>query len=176
MMGILPLTTASRQNLEPIQLPIPSVPGALSPGLKRSGREGDHSPPSAEVKNAWLYTSTLQYVFMAWCLVKAVGQLYLCLLPVSQSQPVAPKPDLLGHRNLTGFTGPPISDWIYWATDIWLDLLGHRNLIGITGPPKSDWIYTILTSYESQSILLPNFADVNFEEWRRNGKTGAEKK
>jgi hypothetical protein len=30
-----------------------------------------HSPPSnAEVKNAWSYTSTTPYVFMAWCLVK----------------------------------------------------------------------------------------------------------
>jgi hypothetical protein len=39
--------------------------------MKRSGREADHSPPSnAEVKNAWSYTSTPQYVFMTWCLVK----------------------------------------------------------------------------------------------------------
>jgi len=30
-----------------------------SPGAKRPGREVDHSPPSsAEVKNAWSYTST----------------------------------------------------------------------------------------------------------------------
>jgi len=29
------------------------------PGVKRPGREADHSPPpSAEVKNAWSYTST----------------------------------------------------------------------------------------------------------------------
>jgi hypothetical protein len=41
------------------------------PGLKFPGREADHLPPSsAEVKNAWDYTSTLAYVFMAWCLVK----------------------------------------------------------------------------------------------------------
>jgi hypothetical protein len=33
--------------------------GALSLGKKRPGREADHSPPSsAEVKNAWSYTST----------------------------------------------------------------------------------------------------------------------
>jgi hypothetical protein len=44
---------------------------ALSLGVKRPGREADHSPPSsAEVKNAWSYTSIPQYVFMAWCLVK----------------------------------------------------------------------------------------------------------
>jgi hypothetical protein len=33
--------------------------GALSLGVKRPGREADHSPPSsAEAKNAWTYTST----------------------------------------------------------------------------------------------------------------------
>jgi hypothetical protein len=35
------------------------MPGALSLAVKRPGREADHSPPSsAEVKNAWSYTST----------------------------------------------------------------------------------------------------------------------
>jgi hypothetical protein len=35
------------------------VPGALSLGLKRQGREADHSPPtSAKVKTMWIYTST----------------------------------------------------------------------------------------------------------------------
>jgi hypothetical protein len=54
--------------------PIQWVPGALSLGVKRPGREPDHSSPSsAEVKNAWSYTSTPQYVFMAWCLVKHRG-------------------------------------------------------------------------------------------------------
>jgi hypothetical protein len=63
--------TASRTALGPTQPPIQWVPGALSLGVKRPGREADHSPPSsAEVKNAWSYTSTPKYVFMAWCLVK----------------------------------------------------------------------------------------------------------
>jgi hypothetical protein len=36
------------------------------PGLKRQGREADHSPPaSAEVKKTWIYTSTPRYIFMA---------------------------------------------------------------------------------------------------------------
>jgi hypothetical protein len=36
------------------------------PGVKRQGREADHSPPtSAEVKKMWNYTSTPLYVFMA---------------------------------------------------------------------------------------------------------------
>jgi hypothetical protein len=33
--------------------------GAISLGVKRPGREADHSPPSStDVKNAWRYTST----------------------------------------------------------------------------------------------------------------------
>jgi len=70
--------------------PIQWVPGVLAAGVKRPGRESDHSPQSsAELKNAWSYTSTLQYAFMAWCSVKkAQGQLYLyCyILPFSSSQ------------------------------------------------------------------------------------------
>jgi hypothetical protein len=41
------------------------------PGIKRPGREHDHSPPSsAEVMNAWSYNSTLPYVLLARRLVK----------------------------------------------------------------------------------------------------------
>jgi len=44
---------------------------ALSLGVKWPGHEAAHSPPSsAEVKAAWSYASTPQYIFMAWCLVK----------------------------------------------------------------------------------------------------------
>jgi hypothetical protein len=43
--------TASRTALRPTQPPIQWVPGALSLGVRRPGREADHSPPSsAEVK------------------------------------------------------------------------------------------------------------------------------
>jgi hypothetical protein len=59
-MGIFLSTTASRAVLGPTQPPIQCVPGALSLGVKPPARETDHSPPSsAEVKNAWSYTSTL---------------------------------------------------------------------------------------------------------------------
>jgi hypothetical protein len=35
------------------------------PGVKRPGREADHSPPaSAEVKKMWVYTTTPPYAFM----------------------------------------------------------------------------------------------------------------
>jgi hypothetical protein len=47
------------------QPPIQWVPGTLSPGVKRPGREVDHSPPtSAEVKKTWVNTSTSTYIFM----------------------------------------------------------------------------------------------------------------
>jgi hypothetical protein len=40
--------------------------GSFPRGVKRMGREADHSPPtSAEVKNTRIYTSTPPYVFMA---------------------------------------------------------------------------------------------------------------
>jgi hypothetical protein len=64
-------TTASRRALEPIQPPIQWEPGTLSLRVKRLDREADHSPPiSVKLKNAWSYTSTPQYAFMAWCSVK----------------------------------------------------------------------------------------------------------
>jgi hypothetical protein len=43
---------------------------APTQGVKRLGREADHSPLSGAEVNAWSYTSILQYVFMVWCLIK----------------------------------------------------------------------------------------------------------
>jgi hypothetical protein len=52
---------SSRQALGSTQPPIKWVPG-----VKRQGREADHSPPtSAEVTKVWIYTSSPSYVFMA---------------------------------------------------------------------------------------------------------------
>jgi hypothetical protein len=49
----------------------PMVIGGSFPGVKRPGRAADNSPSSSAVfKNAWSYTSTLPYVFMAQCLTK----------------------------------------------------------------------------------------------------------
>jgi hypothetical protein len=48
----------------------PKGSGGSFSGVKRPGREADHSTvTSAEVKRAWLYTSTPPYVFMVWCLI-----------------------------------------------------------------------------------------------------------
>jgi hypothetical protein len=69
--------TASRSALGPTEPPIQSLPGAVSSGVKRSGRKAYHSPPSsAEVKNAWSFTSSFQHVLMAWCLIKQEVRLH----------------------------------------------------------------------------------------------------
>jgi hypothetical protein len=58
-LGIFLFITSSRPALWSTQPPIQWVTGALSLGIKRPGREADHSPPSSsEVKNSWNYTST----------------------------------------------------------------------------------------------------------------------
>jgi hypothetical protein len=58
-LGIFFFTTASRTALGPTQPPIQWVPGALSLGVKRPGREADHSPHLVpRSKNMWSYTST----------------------------------------------------------------------------------------------------------------------
>jgi hypothetical protein len=50
---------------QPTQPPIQWVPGALSPGVNRPGRETDHSHLcSALVNNVWSYTSSPPYVFV----------------------------------------------------------------------------------------------------------------
>jgi hypothetical protein len=68
----------------PTQPPIQWVPGDLSLGLKRPEREDDHpSPSGTAIKNEWSYTSTPEYVSMAWCLVKHRDNftftLYVCV-------------------------------------------------------------------------------------------------
>jgi hypothetical protein len=50
-------------GVQPTSYPIGT--GALSPGIKRQGREADHSPPtSADVKKMWIYSSNHIYAFM----------------------------------------------------------------------------------------------------------------
>jgi hypothetical protein len=47
--------------LDPSSLLSNGYRGALSPVVKRTGREADHSPPtSAVVKKTWIYTYTLR--------------------------------------------------------------------------------------------------------------------
>jgi hypothetical protein len=76
------LFQASRTALGPTQPPIQWVPGALSLGVKRLGREADHSPPSSAggQRMSGAIPPLPQHAFMAWCSVKkAQKQLYLYL-------------------------------------------------------------------------------------------------
>jgi hypothetical protein len=51
-------STSSSPALGYTQPPVQWVQGSFR-GVKRKGREADHSPPTtAEVKNAWIYTTT----------------------------------------------------------------------------------------------------------------------
>jgi hypothetical protein len=90
-LGIFLFTAVSRPALGPTLPTIQWVPGALSLWVKRPGREADHSPPSSnEVKNASSYTSIPQYTFIAWCSVKAQGQIYLYILPKPSESTLLP--------------------------------------------------------------------------------------
>jgi hypothetical protein len=58
----------SRQALEPTKPPTKLIPAALFPGVKRQGREANHTfPSSAEVNNDGVIIALLplQHVFMA---------------------------------------------------------------------------------------------------------------
>jgi len=80
-MEFFPLATASWLALGPTQPPIQWVPGTLSLGVKRPEREAAHSHvSSAEVKNAWSYISTPQFVLMSWCLIQYRDNIKFTLL------------------------------------------------------------------------------------------------
>jgi hypothetical protein len=65
MFTISVFSTASRPALGATQTALRWVPGIISVGVRRPGREADHSPSScAKVKNARSYTLPLSYVFM----------------------------------------------------------------------------------------------------------------
>jgi hypothetical protein len=56
-LGMFLFTTASRTALEPTKPPMQWVPGSFSLGVKRPGREADHSPPSsAECVELYLHS------------------------------------------------------------------------------------------------------------------------
>jgi hypothetical protein len=72
--GSVPHTTQIGPGAHPASFPVGT--GVVSSGVKLPGSEANNSPPSAEVKNAWSYTSNSSYVCLAWCLIKRQGQLY----------------------------------------------------------------------------------------------------
>jgi hypothetical protein len=80
-LGIVHFTTASRTALGPTQPPIQWVPGVLSQGVKRPGREVDHSPPSSAEVKEWveIYLHSPDTPSWRGAQLKAQGQLYLYL-------------------------------------------------------------------------------------------------
>jgi hypothetical protein len=63
--------TESRSVLGTSGHHIQGMPAAHSFGVKRPGRESNHSPPpSAEVKNGRYYISIFSHVLMVLCLIK----------------------------------------------------------------------------------------------------------
>jgi hypothetical protein len=70
------------------------------PGGKAAGQLTTHPHLVPRSKNEWSYTSTPQYTFMAWCSVKAQGQLYLYLAMRAYwaSGGIAPRIRNLGTR------------------------------------------------------------------------------
>jgi hypothetical protein len=65
-LGTFISATVSRPALGPTKPRIQWVKVDIFPGVKRPGREADKSAPySTELKNAWRYTSTPHYVFIA---------------------------------------------------------------------------------------------------------------
>jgi hypothetical protein len=90
-LGVFLFTTTSRTALEPNQPPTHWVPRVLSPGVKRPGREADHSPPSsAEVENAWSYTSTPpvkhRYNFTFYLFYNEYYYIVLCVMQQHNEQ------------------------------------------------------------------------------------------
>jgi hypothetical protein len=85
-LAIFVFTTAFTPVLGPTQLPVEWVPGAHSLWVKQPGREADHSPPYLHLVPRWGMRGAIpplpQYAVMAWCSVKAQGQLYFYKLRI----------------------------------------------------------------------------------------------
>jgi hypothetical protein len=58
-------STSSIPAVGSTQPPIQWVPGTISPGVKRPGREADQSPSASAVKKMGMYTCSPPYVFIA---------------------------------------------------------------------------------------------------------------
>jgi hypothetical protein len=107
--------------------------------VKRPGREADHSPPSStEVKNAWSYTSSPQYVFMAWCLVKHMDRFtFVTLLYPTKSLIVMTL--FLSKMAALKFFVWHVQLWVIWCGGgIWwmcLTMMHKRILMIITSLP-----------------------------------------
>jgi hypothetical protein len=69
--GLFLFVAASRPALVSTQSPIQLVSRDITPKLKQTGLEANHSiQSSSAVNNVRIYTSTPPYVFMTWYLIK----------------------------------------------------------------------------------------------------------
>lgn len=64
--------------------------------LPRSKAAGDwicdrSSPSNAKDKYAWSYIFAVLYIFMAWCLIKTRGQIYLLYIPEHETELLIPE-------------------------------------------------------------------------------------
>jgi hypothetical protein len=101
-LGIFLFTTASRTGLGPTQPTIQWVTTDTSLGIRRPGREVDHSPPSsAEVKNV----RTRCFVCVHWTLPFYVKYVYLVYT---------------GFRDMTHFSSS--GDWLSYFSRVLLDV------------------------------------------------------
>jgi hypothetical protein len=104
-LGIFLFTITSRTALGPTHPPIQWVPGALPLGVKRPGREADHSPPSsAEVKNTWSYISTPPIRLHGVVLSQTQWKLYLLQYWTMLRGPLSPR---YGASSCCGCMGRP---------------------------------------------------------------------
>jgi hypothetical protein len=131
----------------------------LTLGLKRPGREAYHSPPSsAEVTNAWSYTSTVPYVFMAWCLVTHTGTtlpLPYCVIGAEKlivAQIVTKYPAFYGTRKfITMFTRARncnlyCASWIRYTPSHSHFHNIYLNAILSSSPRSSKWALSFIFS------------------------------
>jgi hypothetical protein len=91
-------TTVSRQALEPTQPTIQWVPGALCLGIKRPGREVDHSPPPSPEVNQKCVELYLHSPNTSWRSARFKVQRQLYLLPLSYVYPALRHLPLEGDR------------------------------------------------------------------------------
>jgi hypothetical protein len=124
----------------PTQPPVHWVQGTLSLRPKWPGREAKHSPPSsAEVKNAWSYTSTPHYAFMAWCSVKKSTGITLpfYLLPLiggpvclyTVDMPDEPKFMVIGDRFIPNISDNFSPNWLPLYSGVLLEKLMVTQLV-----------------------------------------------
>jgi len=115
-LGIFLFSTVYRPVLGSTQAPIHWVPGALSLGVKRPGREADHSPPSnAEVKECvelYLhYPNTFSWRDVQ---LKIQGQLYFYLYWRKLAFFLRSVMSFVGEASLFW-----IYRWKYYKTALW---------------------------------------------------------